>query len=40
MMENILGLQIVVLFQSAQPAAENHCHCEERSDVAISSWND
>ena len=32
----VFKFQFVVLFKSALPGNDYHCHCEERSDVAIS----
>ena len=31
--------QFIALFKSAQPGNDYLCHCEERSDVAISWYN-
>ena len=33
---DLVKFQFVALFKSAQPGSDHHCHCEERSDVAIS----
>ena len=33
---DLFKFQFIVLFKSVQPGKKHHCHCEERSDVAIS----